>query len=176
MRLDGHVSAGEWAGRMTHSDSSRFPVRRCPVWSDRVESSCSFLRSNCCSSPSLPSLEWRCSSFAAARTPPWSFSKCWERTDDDCSEILKVYSRESSSNAEESSEISLPIGARIARWLANGCRVFLSHFRLLHSSTLIAAVEDRLPTMSVVKHGDILQNHMHEFDLPSVDQTTDANT
>ena len=52
-----------------------------------------------------------------------------------------------------------------------GCRRHKSN-----AVQIMATFEQRLTSMTIMKHGDIFQNHVNEFDLASIDQATNANS
>ena len=59
--------------------------------------------------------------------------------------------------------------------------VFLFHVRdgilkrKSQSIEIVATFEHRLSAMSIVKHGDVFQDHVNQFDLSSIDQSTNTD-
>ena len=82
---------------------------------------------------------------------------------------------------EEEKE-SLLIEGIVTQGSTDGRCVFLFHVRdgvlkrKSQSIEIVATFEHRWSTMSIVKHGDVFQDHVNQFDLPSVDQTTDTDS
>lgn len=88
--------------------------------------------------------------------------------------VVTIFSRETSLKC------SL-IGAIMRGGQTDRRGVFLSHVRngilkrKSQSIEIVATFEQWLSSMSIVKHGDVFQDHVNQFDLSSIDQSTDTD-